>query len=97
MPLARGLVEGLATQGLAPAVPSDSPELSHLVTFGELDAGGHGFSTDPMITPVSEYLAKAKIAHTIRRGQLRFAIHAYNNEEDIEHAVECVGEAIKSL
>ncbi len=97
MPLARGLVEGLATQGLAPAVPSDSPELSHLVTFGELDAGGHSFSTDPMITPVSEYLARAKIAHTIRRGQLRFAIHAYNNEEDIEHAVECVGEAIKSL
>jgi cysteine desulfurase/selenocysteine lyase len=97
LPLATALNEGIAAKGLASAVPSEGPGQSHIVTFGALDAGGHGFSTDPMITPISEYLAKAKVIHTIRRGQIRFAIHAYNNEEDIEHAVECVGDAMKAL
>jgi selenocysteine lyase/cysteine desulfurase len=37
------------------------------------------------------------VVHIIRRGQIRFALHAYNNEDDIAHAVECVGEAMKTL
>jgi selenocysteine lyase/cysteine desulfurase len=97
LPLARALNEGVAALGLAPGVPSDGPAQSHIVTFGALDAGGHGFSSNPMIGPVSDHLEKAKVAHTIRRGQLRFAVHAFNNEDDIERAVACVGEAIKSL
>ena len=40
---------------------------------------------------------KAKVVHTIRRGQIRFALHAYNNEDDVEHAVDCVGEEMKTL
>jgi selenocysteine lyase/cysteine desulfurase len=97
LPLAGALNEGIANLGLAAAVPSEGPGQSHVVTFGALDAGGHGFSTDPMITPVSAHLAQARIAHTIRRGQLRFAFHAYNNADDVERAIQCVKEAIKSL
>lgn len=97
LPLARALKEGVAAHGLAPAVPSEGPGHSHIVTFGAINAGGHGYSSDPMIGPVSDHLAKAKVAHTIRRGQLRLGVHAFNNEDDIEHAVACVGEAIKSL
>lgn len=97
LPLATALNEGIAAKGLTCAMPSEGLAQSHIVTFGALDAGGHGFSNDPVITPVSEYLAKAHVVHTIRRGQIRFAIHAYNNEEDIERAVECVGEAMKSI
>jgi len=97
LPLSTALKEGVAALGLAPAVPSDGIGHSHIVTFGELDAGGHGFSSNHMIGPISDHLTKAKVAHTIRRGQLRFAAHAYNNEDDIDHAVSCVGEAIKSL
>ena len=95
--LATALNEGIAAKGLESAMPSEGPQQSHIVTFGALDAGGHGFSTNPVIEPVSEYLLKAKVAHTIRRGQIRFALHAYNNEDDIAHAVECVGEAMNSL
>ena len=40
---------------------------------------------------------KANVTHTIRRGQIRFALHAYNNEDDIEHAVDCVEKAMKTL
>ena len=97
LPLARALNEGVAALGLAPAVPSEGPAQSHIVTFGALDAGGHGFSSDPLIAPISDRLAEAGIAHSIRRGQLRFAVHAYNNEEDIERVVRCVGEAIRHL
>ena len=42
-------------------------------------------------------LSEAGVAHTIRRGQLRFAVHAFNNEDDIERTVACVGEALGSL
>lgn len=94
--LAGALNEGLAGAGLTPAVPSEGPAQSHVVTVGELDAGGHGFSSDPMIEPISAHLGEAGVAHTIRRGQLRFAVHAYNNESDIERAIACVREATEA-
>lgn len=97
LPLATALNEGIAAQGLAPAMPGSGPQQSHIVTFGALDEGGHGFSNDPVIAPVSEYLMKANVTHTIRRGQIRFALHAYNNEDDIDRAVDCVAKAMKTL
>jgi selenocysteine lyase/cysteine desulfurase len=87
--LAAALKEGMSAAGLEPAVPSRGPSHSHIVCFGSLDAGGHGFSTDPRIAPLAKRLAECNVAHTIRRGQLRFGVHAYNNAEDIERAVAC--------
>ena len=87
--LATALKEGMAAAGLEPAVPGRGPSHSHIVCFGKLDAGGHGFSTDPRIGPLSKRLTEGKVAHTIRRGQLRFGVHAYNNESDIERAIAC--------
>lgn len=93
--LAGALNEGISALGLTPGVPADGPARSHIVTFGALDKGGHGFSSDPVIGPVSEALNEAGVVHTIRRGQLRFAVHAYNNEQDIERAVECTHDALR--
>ena len=97
LPLASALNEGFAALGLAPAVPSSGPGQSHIVTFGALDAGGHGFSSDPKIAPLSARLVEARIVHTIRRGQLRFALHAYNDESDIERAIACAAKAVRAL
>ena len=97
LPLAGALTEGGAALGLTPAVPGKGPSQSHVVTFGALDAGGHGFSSDPMIAPLSACLREAKVAHTIRRGQLRFALHAYNNPDDIDRTLDCIAAAMKSL
>ena len=94
--LARALNEGVAALGLASAVPSAGPSQSHVVTFGALDAGGHGVSTDPRIAAVSAALAEGRVVHTIRRGQLRFAVHAFNNGDDIDRTVACVSEAMTS-
>ncbi len=93
--LSTALNEGIAALGLTPAVPASGPQQSHIVTVGALDAGGHGFSTDPMITPLSKHLAEAKVIHTIRRGQLRFAVHAYNTMDDIRHTVGVMAGALK--
>jgi selenocysteine lyase/cysteine desulfurase len=93
--LAAALKDGMASAGVEPAVPGRDAGHSHVVTFGKLNAGGHGFSTDPRIGPISERLTANKVAHTIRRGQLRFGVHAYNNESDIETAVACVRELVK--
>jgi cysteine desulfurase/selenocysteine lyase len=91
------LHEGLSAAGLTPAVPAGGPAQSHIVTLGRLDAGGHGFSSDPLIGPLAERLGSAGIVQTIRRGQLRFAVHAFNNEADIERTAQCVKDALKDL
>ncbi|MEQ9326894.1 MAG: aminotransferase class V-fold PLP-dependent enzyme [Rhodospirillales bacterium] len=90
--LAGLLHEGLTDAGFPPAVPGSGPNQSHILTVGEIDAGSHGFSTDPEIERLSATLKDAKVAHTIRRGQVRFAIHAFNDESDIRHVVDCVRE-----
>ena len=84
------LNEGIAGLGLPVAVPAHGLEQSHIVTVGALDAGGHGFSTDPTIGPLSKRLEEAHVSHTIRRGQLRFAMHAYNTFDDIKHTVDVI-------
>ncbi len=91
------LHERLTAAGFPPAVPGKGPQQSHILTLGVLDAGGHSFSTDPLIEPLSNHLVSCKVAHTIRRGQLRFAIHGYNNEADIERAAECVREGLATV
>lgn len=93
--LAAMLHEGLTEAGLPSAVPAHGPAQSHILTAGKLDFGGHGFSSDPLIGPLSEHLLACKVIHTIRRGQLRFAIHAYNDEQDIARVCDCVREGLR--
>ncbi len=84
------LHEELTAIGVTPAVPGSGPAHSHILTIGKLDAGGHGFSSDPLIMPLSAHLTASNVVHTIRRGQLRFAVHAYNNEDDIRRTAACI-------
>ena len=84
------LNEGLTDCGFTPAVPNSGPLQSHIVTVGALDAGSHGFSTDPKIERLSAHLKECRVAHTIRRGQVRFAVHAYNDAADIHRVIDYV-------
>lgn len=93
--LSTRLHEGVAALGLTCASSGSGLRQSHILTLGQLDAGGHGFSSDPLITPISEALFAANVAHTIRRGQLRFGLHAYNNRDDVDHALAVMGEVVK--
>jgi selenocysteine lyase/cysteine desulfurase len=95
--LASQFHEGLLALGLKPAVPGSGPRQSHILTLGQLDAGAHGFSTDALIQPLSAYLSDHDITHTIRRGQMRFGLHAYNNDTDIRHTLNMIGEGLAVL
>ena len=61
------------------------------------DAGGHGFSSDAAIAPLSKRLEQARVIHKISHGQLRFAVHAYNIMHDIGHMIDVMAEALKGL
>jgi cysteine desulfurase/selenocysteine lyase len=78
------------------AVPTSGPRQSHIVTVGMLNAGGHGFSSDPLMGPISTHLTAHKVLHTIRRGQLRFGLHGYNNDRDIDFALEVAREGFSA-
>jgi len=95
--LAAKFHDGLCELGMTPAVPGRGPKQSHIVTLGLINAGGHGFSTDPTIQPLSEHLIERKVAHTIRRGQMRFGLHAYNNDADIDSALSAVREGLQRI
>jgi cysteine desulfurase / selenocysteine lyase len=88
--LSEMLNEGLRALGFSVAVPSYGLRKSHIVTVGALDAGGHGFSSDPKITPVSSRLKESGVIHTIRRGQLRFGLHGFNNDDDVGRVLDIV-------
>jgi cysteine desulfurase/selenocysteine lyase len=85
--LAGRLVSGLEDLGLAVTMPRTDVERSHIVTVGALDAGGHGYSDDPAITALYQKLTAAGVVLTLRRGQLRFGIHYYNDTDDIDRVL----------
>ena len=82
--VAAQLREALSEAGIADvSYPASESEASHMVTAGPLDAGGHGRSTTAWVERLSADLAAAGVVHTIRRGQLRFATHFYNDASDV--------------
>ena len=90
--VAERLRDGLSEMGL-PVTRPEAGEASPIVTAGPFDAGGHGYSTTPWVTRLSEALSEAHVAHTIRRGQLRFGAHGYNELSDADHALHVMRSA----
>jgi cysteine desulfurase/selenocysteine lyase len=91
------LNEGMRALGLHVAVPGSGPRQSHILTVGKLNAGGHGFSTDPLVQPLSDFLTANGVMHTLRRGQMRFGVHAYNDRTDIARALDVVREGMAAV
>lgn len=81
--LARGLLElGLPVSGGNPG-----PHLAHIVTVGDMAAGGHDSTSDARMQSLYDYLAERKVKLSIRRGVLRFSLHLYNTASDIERVI----------
>lgn len=68
----------------------DPAAYSHIVTLGVMDAGGHDVSDNPQIMGLSRQFKAAGITHSIRRGQIRMALHAFNSPEDIRRTIAAV-------
>jgi len=86
--LARGLLElGLPVSGGAPG-----PHLAHIVTVGDMAAGGHDSTNDTRMQSLYQYISERQVKLSIRRGVLRFSLHLYNTAQDVERLLGLVKE-----
>lgn len=88
--LAQTLRDGLQETDWGPRVTScsDPATRSHIVTIGTLDDGGHDVSNCPHLMALSTHMKSHRISHTIRRGQIRMAFHAFNTAADVAYTLE---------
>lgn len=88
--LSSRLSDGLKRMGFQLSEPSDG-KLTHMVCVGS--PGGQ----EDNLLEVHEYLLERKVKASFRRGLLRFSLHAYNNEEDVDTVVNLAEEAVSRL
>ena len=94
--LSHRLAEGFLKLGLPVFGGVPGPHLAHIVTFGTLGAGGHDFSTDQNLNRLFRFLEDNGVYLTIRRGQLRFAMHVYNTTADVDRVLELTAQGLKT-
>lgn len=81
--LARGFLElGLPVSGGEPG-----PHLAHIVTVGDMGAGGHDSTSDARMQSLHDHLVANGVKFSIRRGVLRFSLHLYNTMQDVERVL----------
>ena len=86
--LAMRLAGGFAELGLPLIGPVTGQERGSIVCVGDLGAGGHDSADDPQMRSLHEYLKRAGVCLSVRRGLLRFALHAYNNDDDVDAVLD---------
>ena len=85
--LARGFLElGLSVSGGAPG-----PHLANIVTVGELSADHYATGSE-RYNRLYEHLTANRVKLSIRRGTLRFSLHVYNTEQDVERVLALTSE-----
>lgn len=88
--LADRMRRGLAALGLEVTGLRAHDRPSHIVTVGRLGCGGHEVTDDPWLRAISQRLKDASVAHTIRRGMLRFAFHIFNTDQEVDSVLALV-------
>ena len=94
--LANRLAAGLAAGGLPFDVSPSGETLGNIVAVGSIGAGQHDSADDERVTDLDRFLRDRGVVHSIRRGQLRFALHAYNNDEDVDKVIGWCEEWVRS-
>ena len=85
--LADRLAAGLREAGLPFDVSEPGPALGSIVTVGTIGAGQHDSADDERLVALDAFLRENGAVYSIRRGQLRFALHAYNNNDDVDQVI----------
>jgi selenocysteine lyase/cysteine desulfurase len=89
--LSRRLAAGLYELGLPVCGGAPGKHTSHIVTVGRL-GGGHDTTSDAEMSHLHRHLVANGVKLSVRRGVLRFSLHLYNNEEDVERVIELARE-----
>ncbi|MDB6165525.1 MAG: cysteine desulfurase, partial [Lacunisphaera sp.] len=86
--LAGDLRRGLGALGLHVCGGLSGPHLAHIVTVGQVVAGGHDLADDRRLQGLYEHLLARGVRLSIRRGALRFSFHLYNRAEDVARVLD---------
>ena len=68
------------------------PHLGNIVAVGHSGGGRHDTADDPAMNGLYEHLLANRVKLAIRRGVLRFSLHVYNNEDDVDRVVQLARE-----
>lgn len=93
--LAHALAQGFLDLGVPVAGGKPGPHLAGIVTVGNMTANHYG-SDDARFNGLYEYLGKNQVKLSIRRGLLRFSLHAYNNLDDVNRVLELSGKYLQT-
>jgi cysteine desulfurase / selenocysteine lyase len=63
------------------------PHLAGIVTIGNMSANHYG-SDDERFNGLYQYLGDNQVKLSIRRGLLRFSLHAYNDLDDVNRVLD---------
>jgi selenocysteine lyase/cysteine desulfurase len=62
------------------------PHLAHIVTVGTMSRG-HDATSDARMQSLHDCLTEHAVRLSIRRGVLRFSLHLYNTERDVDRVL----------
>jgi len=86
--LAHRLASGMHQLGLEVCGDLDDPLRTHIVTVGEMDLENHESAGSGELQSLFNYLWANDVRLSIRRGVLRFGIHFYNNDQDVDRVLD---------
>lgn len=90
--LAHRLIEGMLELGLPVAGGPPGRHIGHIVAVGTSGGGRHYTADDPQMNSLHDHLIENAVKLAIRRGVLRFSLHLYNNEDDIDRVLQLTRE-----
>ena len=84
--LVHALAQGYVDMDVPVAGGRPGPHLAGIVTIGNMTANHYG-SDDARFNGLYDHLVANHVKLSIRRGLLRFSLHAYNNMADVERVL----------
>jgi cysteine desulfurase/selenocysteine lyase len=93
--LARRLAQGLLDLGIPVAGGAPGPHTASIVSVGISKPGFFSEASAPAFAELADQLTKNNVIFSIRRGLIRFSLHLYNTEAEIDRVIE-IAKAWKS-
>jgi cysteine desulfurase / selenocysteine lyase len=93
--LAQALAQGYFDLGVPVAGGKPGSHLAGIVTIGNMSSDHYG-TGDERFNGLYQYLGEHQVKLSIRRGLLRFSLHAYNNMADVERVLALSGKFLRN-